>query len=139
MVKVLEQLCRRFARDREIALNEDQAGLIYGRKNGLEIKLVQASSNFSILDIQKVGESSVTLIYSGHCDERLAEIEIDSWCFLDYLTLLRNTHHGFAQAARTRFEIYLGSVDIDKYVEEFTEANAIDIFWVLNSFYPPRK
>jgi len=140
MTMILEKLCQKFARDRDISLEETEH-LWYGQARGLEVKCFDLGTA-KFFAVKKRGESSVKLAYSQlpNCNERIATIEIKRWCFKDYLTLLFNARSGFAQVARERFEAYLDSpTDKKKYTEQFEEANSIDVFQVLEAFYPNQK
>lgn len=133
---ILEKLCYRFARDHLIDLKTHDGGL-YGEGNGLEVGLIPVGVA-TLFGVEKKSESSVIIVYNLlNMDDKTAELEIESTCLRDYLTLLSHSKSAFPQLARERFENYLDQTEPARFKEKFDEINALDVFWVLNAFYPP--
>ena len=130
----LEKLCRRLARDRDIELSDNGEGSLSGAYNGLIIGIFPLESDAELFGMEREGESSVVLVYGQN--DKLAEIQLQSGCLRDYLTLLSRARQAFPQLARDRFEFYLDA-EPGRYMEQFPGTNILDVFWVVNAFYPP--
>ncbi len=140
MADVLELLCRKFSRDRQINLTPLADNMLSGEKADLKVNFVDIGTA-RVLGVEKTGESILALAYtSSNSDDRIAVVRINSSCLTDYLTLLLKAKSNFAGEVRERFESYLSKTTEEQMItEEFVGANVVDALSVLDAFYPKQK